>query len=217
MIYDLSNLPGSIPIFPLTGALVLPRARLPLNIFEPRYLQMIDDALKTEHRLIGMIQTRDVPTDISNPPLHQIGCAGRITSFTETDDGRYLISIKGISRYRIVNCETGFAPYMKAGVHWDGFKRDLGDEEHEENFDRPTFLNLLEAYFEANELQTDWDGLKDASEEMLINSLSMMCPFDPEERQALLESPCLKTRREMVTALMEFSLRSSGKDEGKVQ
>jgi len=217
MIYNLSNLPGSIPVFPLTGALVLPRARLPLNIFEPRYLQMIDDALKTEHRLIGMIQTRDVPTDISNPPLHQIGCAGRITSFTETEDRRYLISIKGISRYRIVNCETGFTPYMKAAVHWDGFQRDLGDEEREENFDRLAFLNLLEAYFEANELQTDWDGLKDASEEMLINSLSMMCPFDPEERQALLESPCLKTRREMVATLMEFSLRSSGKDEGKVQ
>lgn len=217
MKYTLSNLPDMIPIFPLTGALVLPRARLPLNIFEPRYLQMIDDALKTEHRLVGMIQTRDVPTDIGDPPLHKIGCAGRITSFTETDDGRYLISIKGISRYRILDSETGFTPYIKATVNWVDFERDLGEEEVEEDFDRPAFLSLLEAYFEANELQTDWDGLKDASEEMLINSLSMMCPFGPEERQALLESPCLKRRRETVATLMEFSLRLTSEDKGKVQ
>jgi uncharacterized protein len=215
--FTLSNLPSSIPVFPLTGALVLPRARLPLNIFEPRYLQMIDDALKTDHRLIGMIQTRDVPTDISDPPLHKIGCAGRITSFTETDDGRYLISIKGVSRYRILNIQSGFSPYINADVIWSDFERDLGKEEVDESLDRKAFIKLLEAYFEANELQTDWDGLKDAPDEMLINSLSMMCPFGPEERQALLESPCLKTRRETVATLMEFALRSTDDDEGKVQ
>lgn len=215
--FNLSNLPTSIPVFPLTGALVLPRARLPLNIFEPRYLQMVDDALKTGHRLIGMIQTRDVPTDIGDPPLHKIGCAGRITSFTETEDGRYLISICGVSRYRILDSQTGFTPYIKANVNWDDFERDLGPEEIDDCFDRPRFLKQLEDYFDANELQTDWDSLKEASEEMLINSLSMMCPFDPEERQALLESPCLKTRRETVATLMEFSLRSSNDDGGKVQ
>jgi Lon protease-like protein len=215
--FSLSNLPATIPVFPLTGALVLPRARLPLNIFEPRYLQMIDDALKTDHRLIGMIQTREVPSDIGDPPLHSIGCAGRITSFTETDDGRYLISISGVSRFRILNSKTGFTPYMMADVNWTDFERDLGKEEVDTSFNRPEFLKQLEAYFEANELQTDWDSLKDASEEMLINSLSMMCPFGPEERQALLESPCLKTRRETVATLMEFFLRSSEDDEGKVQ
>lgn len=215
--FNLSNLPHSIPVFPLTGALVLPRARLPLNIFEPRYLQMIDDALKTDHRLIGMIQTRDVPSDISDPPLHKIGCAGRITSFTETDDGRYLISIKGISRYRILDCQTGFTAYSKANVNWADFERDLGPEEIDNGFNRPAFMEQLEAYFEAHELQTDWDSLKDASEEMLINSLSMMCPFDPEERQALLESPCLKTRRETVATLMEFSLRSNTDSGGQLQ
>lgn len=215
--FSLSNLPTSIPVFPLTGALVLPRARLPLNIFEPRYLQMIDDALKTDHRLIGMIQTRDVPTDIGDPPLHKIGCAGRITSFTETDDGRYLISIKGVSRYRVLECHSGFSPYINADVEWANFERDLGPEEVDTSFDRSVFLKQLEAYFDANELQTDWDSLKDASEEMLINSLSMMCPFDPEERQALLESPCLKTRRETVATLMAFSLKSGNDDSGKVQ
>lgn len=217
MMFNLSNLPTSIPVFPLTGALVLPRTRLPLNIFEPRYLQMIDDALKTDHRLIGMIQTRDVPTDLGDPPLHQIGCAGRITSFTETDDGRYLISICGVSRYRILDTHVGFIPYIKADVSWDDFERDLGPEESDETFNRPAFLKQLEAYFEAHELQTDWDSLKDANEELLINSLSMMCPFGPEERQALLESPCLKTRRETVATLMEFSLRSTNEEGGQVQ
>jgi len=216
MKYTLSNLPETIPVFPLMGALVLPRARLPLNIFEPRYLQMINDALKTDHRLIGMIQTRDVPSDIGDPPLQKIGCAGRITSFTETDDGRYLISIKGISRYRIQECHKGFKPYLTADVDWVCFEHDLGDEQTDSSFDRPKFLKLLEAYFDANELQTDWDDLKEAPTEMLINSLSMMCPFDPEEQQALLESPCIKTRRETVATLMEFALRS-GIDEGQVQ
>ncbi len=215
--FTLSNLPNTIPVFPLMGALVLPRARLPLNIFEPRYLQMIDDALKTDHRLIGMIQTRDVPSDIGDPPLHKIGCAGRITSFTETDDGRYLISIKGISRYRILDCHKGFTPYMTADVNWSDFERDLGSEECDDAFDRKTFIKLLETYFAANELLTDWDSLKDAPIEMLINSLSMMCPFEPEERQALLESPCLKTRRETVATLMEFALRTSDENDGKIQ
>ena len=217
MIYDLLNLPTTIPIFPLTGALVLPRARLPLNIFEPRYLQMIDDALKTDHRIIGMTQTREAPTDIGDPPLHMIGCAGRITSFTETDDGRYLVSIKGISRYKILNSNTGFTPYIKADVDWDEFERDLGAEETDDCFERNAFLHLLETYFEAQDLQTDWNSLKDASVEMLINSLSMMCPFDPEERQILLEAPTLKVRRETVATLMEFELRSSSANEGKIQ
>ena len=217
MIYDLLNLPTTISIFPLTGALVLPRARLPLNIFEPRYLQMIDDALKTDHRIIGMTQTREAPTDIGDPPLHMIGCAGRITSFTETDDGRYLVSIKGISRYKILNSNTGFTPYIKADVDWDEFERDLGAEETDDGFERNAFLHLLETYFEAQDLQTDWNSLKDASVEMLINSLSMMCPFDPEERQILLEAPTLKVRRETVATLMEFELRSSSVNEGKIQ
>ena len=217
MIFDLSNLPGTIPVFPLTGALVLPRARLPLNIFEPRYLQMIDDALKTDHRLIGMIQTRDVPSDISNPPLHEIGCAGRITSFTETDDGRYLISIKGISRYRIMDTQTGFTPYIKAKVNWADFENDLEPEDGSDSFDRPVFLKQLKAYFDANELQTDWSSLENAGEELLINSLSIMCPFSPEERQALLEAPSLKKRRETVATLIEFALRSTGIDGDKIQ
>lgn len=216
-IYSASDLPSTIPIFPLSGALVLPRAQLPLNIFEPRYLQMVEDALKTEHRLIGMVQEREVPANMGDAPLHQIGCAGRITSFTETESGRYLISLKGISRYRISECLDESAPYLQANVDWTDFSRDLGGEEDDESFNRPRFLAQLELYFEANELQTDWDSLKDAGEELLINSLSIMCPFSSEERQALLESPCLKTRREMISTLIEFSMRSNHNDTGKMQ
>lgn len=215
--FHLSDLPLKIPVFPLTGALVLPRASLPLNIFEPRYLQMVEDTLKTKDRLIGMIQTFDAPSDVDDPPLHRIGCAGRITSFTETDDGRYLISLKGVSRYRIIETHKGFTPYLQADVDWNDFERDLGPEEVDHSFDRTAFIEKLEAYFKAHNLQTDWNSLQNANEELLINSLSMMCPFSSEERQALLESPCLKTRRETIATLIEFSLCAHTEAQDKIQ
>ncbi|MEM7488161.1 MAG: LON peptidase substrate-binding domain-containing protein [Pseudomonadota bacterium] len=212
--YRLSTLPETIAVFPLPGALLLPRSRLPLHIFEPRYLQMIDDALKTEHRLIGMVQPRAQKAG-DGRKLQTIGCAGRITQISETEDRRYMITLTGVSRYRIVKEMDGFQPYVQADVKWDGFDRDLGRAEKDEGFDRPAFLDLLRRYFEAQELSTDWDNLKDAEEELLINSLSMLCPFDPEEKQALLEAPSLATRRETVVTLMEFAL--AGGDEDRMQ
>lgn len=212
-----ADLPQTIPVFPLTGALLLPRSRLPLNIFEPRYLTMLDDVLKTDHRLIGMIQPRDVPQDIGNPPLHQIGCAGRVASFTETEDGRYLITLSGISRFRIVAQNTGFTPYIRADIDWNSFDRDLGKPEVDKSFDRPKFLQLLKAYFDQAELSSDWDSLKEADEELLINSLSTLCPFAAEEKQALLEAPSLMTRRETLVTLMEFALCSTDDQLGKIQ
>lgn len=213
--YRASNLPPTIPVFPLPGALMLPRARLPLHIFEPKYLQMIDDTLKTEHRLIGMVQPRAQKTR-DGRELQSIGCAGRITQLSETEDGRYMITLAGISRYRISKEVSGFQPYLQADVSWDGFERDLGKPEIDKKFDRPKFLDLLNRYFEAQSLSTDWDSLKDAEEELLINSLSMLCPFEPEEKQALLEAPSLATRRETVVTLMEFTLRG-GEGEGILQ
>lgn len=213
--YRTSDLPPTIPVFPLPGALMLPRARLPLHIFEPKYLQMIDDTLKTEHRLIGMVQPRAQKTR-DGRELQSIGCAGRITQLSETEDGRYMITLAGISRYRISKEVSGFQPYLQADVSWDGFERDLGKPEIDKKFDRPKFLDLLNRYFEAQSLSTDWDSLKDAEEELLINSLSMLCPFEPEEKQALLEAPSLATRRETVVTLMEFTLRG-GEGEGILQ
>lgn len=210
-----ADLPDTISIFPLPGALLLPRARLPLHIFEPRYLAMLDDCLKTRHRLIGMVQPREDGRE-GAPALHQIGCAGRITQFSETEDGRYMITLSGISRFRIRGESPGFTPYRRADVAWSEFTRDLGREEEDPGFDRERFLRLLSRYFEATGLQTDWDSLGEADDELLINSLSMLCPFSPEEKQALLEAPQLADRRETLSALMEFACRG-GADETAVQ
>lgn len=210
-----ADLPRTIPVFPLPGALMLPRARLPLHLFEPRYLQMLDDTLKTSHRLIGMVQPYDAPGG-GEKKLHSIGCAGRLTQFSETEDGRYMITLAGASRFRIQQEVTGFAPYRRCDVSWDGFGADLGPAEEDKGFEREGFLDLLSRYFEALALSTDWDSLKEADDELLINSLSMLCPFEPEEKQALLEAPSLSTRRETIVTLLEFALRA-GSDEERMQ
>ncbi len=206
-----ADLPATIPVFPLPGALLLPRARLPLHIFEPRYLAMLDDTMKSGHRMIGMIQPRDGPA--GSRKLHAIGCAGRLTAFSETEDGRYMITLTGVSRYRVSREVAGFAPYLKADVSWSGFERDLGGAETDPAFDRDTFLPLLSRYFQAQGLSTDWESLKEAEDELLINSLSMLCPFDPEDKQALLEAPSLSTRRETLVTLIEFALRGGNGEE----
>ena len=201
-----TDLPSVLPVFPLPGALLLPRARLPLNLFEPRYLQMFDDALKADARLIGMVQPNEVAGRDGNG-LHMIGCAGRITQFSETEDGRYMMTLGGVSRFRVVKEVEGFSPYRKCEVNWDGFDRDLGDVEQDVVFDRKPFLNQLNKYFEAKGLSADWETLEEAEDELLINSLSMMMDFEPEDKQALLEAPSLSTRRETLVTLIEYSLR----------
>ena len=208
----LTDLPDTIAVFPLPGALLLPRARLPLHIFEPRYLQMLDDALKTKHRLIGMIQPREVP-GAAEKRLHAIGCAGRLTGFSETEDGRYMVTLSGISRFRVLQEVQGFTPYRRCQVDWAPFVRDLGGAESDAGFKRAEFMAGLKRYFEAMELSTDWGSLKGADEELLINSLSMLCPFSPEDKQALLEAPSLTTRRETLVTLIEFALRGGNGDE----
>lgn len=206
-----ANLPDAIPVFPLPGALLLPRSRLPLHIFEPRYLAMIDDTLKTQDRLIGMIQPREAKAE-GDPTLHAIGCAGRLTGFSETEDGRYMITLSGVSRFRVKKEIGGFTPYRKCDVSWTGFDRDLGAAEKDESFDRKSFFPLLQQFFEAEELRTDWESLEDAEDELLINSLSMLCPFEPEDKQALLEAPSLVTRRETLVTLIEFAMRGGAED-----
>ncbi len=208
-----TELPETIAIFPLAGALLLPRSRLPLHIFEPRYLQMINDALKTDSRLIGMVQPNVVPGR-EGPGLQTIGCAGRITQFSETEDGRYMITLGGVSRFRVVKEVEGFTPYRRCDVKWDGFERDLGKDETDCNFDRKAFLDTLGRYFDARNLSADWETLKEADDELLINSLSMMLDFEYEDKQALLEAPSLSTRRETLLTLIEYTLR--GGQEGEM-
>ncbi|MEL7116219.1 MAG: LON peptidase substrate-binding domain-containing protein [Pseudomonadota bacterium] len=204
-----ADLPETIPVFPLPGALLLPRSRLPLHIFEPRYLAMLDDTLKTQHRLIGMIQ----PYADDGKRLHKIGCAGRVTAFSETEDGRYMITLGGISRFRVLAEVEGFTPYRRCNVSWDGFARDLGPTEKDASFDRDKFLDVLGRYFDDRALKTDWESLREAEDELLINSLSMLCPFEPEDKQALLEAPSLETRRETLVTLIEFALRGGTAEE----
>jgi uncharacterized protein len=214
-----ADLPDTIPVFPLGGALMLPRTRLPLHIFEPRYLAMIEDCMKTKHRLIGMIQPRETPASGNRPAekrLQAIGCAGRLTGFSETEDGRYMITLSGASRFRVREEVQGFTPYRRAIVDWSPFTRDLGPAEDDKGFKRAPFMELLGRYFTAMNLSTDWDGLKEAEPELLINSLSMLCPFSHEDRQALLEAPSLDTRRETLVTLIEFALRG-GADEEMMQ
>lgn len=210
-----ADLPEVIPVFPLPGAVLLPRGRLPLNIFEPRYLAMLDDALRSDHRMIGMVQPMETS---ENPPrLHQIGCAGRITSMSETEDGRYLISLSGVCRFRTKSERDGFTPYRRIRADWSDFHGDLAGLQKDDGFDRKVFFGLLKKYFQSCNLESDWDSLKTAEIELLITSLSMMLPFSVEEKQALLEAPNLSDRRETLVALMQFSIASGGGQSGAVQ
>jgi Lon protease-like protein len=206
------DLPRQIPIFPLPGALLLPRSRLPLHIFEPRYRSMIEACLATRHRLIGMIQPGAAPGS-REQRLHSIGCAGRLTGFSETEDGRYLITLSGISRFRVLRETTEGTPFRTVEASWEGFERDLGGSETDPGFVREGFLKLLSRFFAHRQLSTDWDSLKEAEDELLINSLSMLCPFEPEDKQALLEAPSLGTRRETLVTLIEFALRGGTGEE----
>lgn len=204
-----ADLPDTLPVFPLSEVLLLPRGRLPLNIFEPRYLAMFDDAMKTGHRLIGVIQ----PVERSEEPaLRRVGCAGRIVSYSETEDGRYLIVLSGVCRFRPTEELEGFTPYRRIKPDWTPYHRDLREKEIDEAFDRTSFMSLLKRYFEASGLSTDWDSLKEADEETLVNSLAMLCPFSSEEKQALLEAEMLGDRRASLCALMEFAVASHGED-----
>lgn len=209
--FTLQDAPETIPVFPLPGALLLPRGRLPLNIFEPRYMAMVDDALKTEHRLIGMIQPRSCDSRETGRALYDVGCAGRIVTFSETDDGRYLIALMGVSRFQVREEIEGFQPYRRVSATWGSYALDCKrPQEDDPDFDRENFLGLVNGYFQAQNLDTDWDALGQADEETIINALCMMCPFSAGEKQALLEAECLHDRRETLSALLKID--SAGTD-----
>ncbi|MFD1794867.1 ATP-dependent protease [Paracoccus aurantiacus] len=203
------DLPETLPLFVLPGAVLMPRTRLPLNIFEPCYLQMVDDALRTPHRLIGMIQ----PLDEEGETLAHIGSAGRIVGFSEQDDGRYLISLGQVSRFRLSSAEQGFAPYPQGFADWSGFDADHGPSESDPGWQRDSFMALTRRYMDAHQLSTDWDAADDAEAELLVNSLAMALPLDLQDKQALLEAETLTERRELLEGLLEYELRGGEQDE----
>ncbi len=196
-----------IPVFPLPGALLLPRGQMPLNIFEPRYLAMIDDALLAGHRLIGMIQPDSAhPGPAEKPNLFKIGCVGRITQIAETGDGRYLIQLTGIARFRIDEELAVMTPYRQCRVVYAPFADDFVARKGEEAVDRERLLRSLSEFLKANDLKADWEGIENAPNEALVNALAMMSPYGTAEKQALLEAPDLKTRAEILVAMTEIEL-----------
>ena len=202
------TLPQEIPVFPLTGVLLLPRGQLPLNIFEPRYLAMVDDALKS-NRIIGVIQPRDFQQGMTSDkaPLFGVGCAGKITAFEETDDGRYLVTLTGVSRFHVAQ-ETGMhRGYRRAGVNWSSFTDDLNNHDCL-GIDRAHLKGLLRSYFDIEGLSCSWDSIDGASDDKLITALSMICPLDPGEKQALLEAACCRTRAKMFMTMLEMSVHN---------
>lgn len=210
-----ADLPPRIPVFPLRGAILLPRATLPLNVFEPRYLEMLD-AVMAGDRLIGIIQpaTSDGPDEEESPRgpvgLRNVGCVGRVTSYQEVDHARRMITLTGVMRYDILDEAVTDLPYRTMSVSYDRYASDLSEGLGEELVDRTNLLRVLRSYLDANKLEADWPAIQRASSEFLINALCVMCPYGPEEKQALLEAEDLKCRADVLVALAEMELASSG-------
>ena len=210
-----ADLPTVIPVFPLPGALLLPRGQMPLNIFEPRYMAMIDDAVRT-HRIVGMVQP-DGGEARNGPTLHGLGCAGKITSFAETGDGRYLITLTGVARYHIAEELTVMTPYRQCRVDFSSYASDLQVRDEQGDVDRAGLLRTLRSFADAHNLSIDWEGVDDAPNDVLVNALSMMSPFGPREKQALLEAADLKTRADVLIAIAEIELARGGGDPSTLQ
>lgn len=197
---NIDQLPNEIPVFPLEGVLLLPAGQLPLNIFEDRYLAMVEDVFKT-NRMIGMIQPKD-----GGDKLFDIGCAGRVTAFEETDDGRYLITLKGVSRFKMSAELPQKRGYRRFNVAWNEYENDLKPESCLD-LDRAHLRQLLSNYFEMQQISCDWDSMDGVADGKLITCLSMICPFDSNEKQALLEADCCRKRAELFMTMLEMAVR----------
>jgi len=213
--HQTADLPSQLPLFPLRGVLLLPRVGLPLNVFEPRYLAMVEDAIAGD-RLIGVVQPSAAEGTLESPEgmdveLRRVGCAGRITAFQELEDGRCYITLTGICRFELgAELAIGKKLYRSAAVRFDRFAHDLQSGAGEEAVDRDNLLRVLKVYTDARKLQADWGAIQRAPSETLVNTLAIISPYGPEEKQALLESADLKARAEILVALAEMELASQG-------
>ena len=209
------DLPESLPIFPLPGVLLLPRGRLPLNIFEPRYLAMVSDAMGSA-RMIGMLQPKDPSARDTNPSVYGTGCAGRVVSFEETDDGRFLITLLGCSRFNARDELPLNRGYRTVVADWSPYRQDLDQPEPCE-IDRERLLSGLRSFFELHGIEVDWDSVRESENERLINMIAMVCPFEPPEKQALLEAKDLRDRAETLIALVEMAVLSTASNDSAQQ
>jgi len=205
---SITELPRVIPVFPLPGALLLPFGKLPLNIFEPRYLAMVEDALAGD-RVIGMIQPEDPEAVADDPSLYAIGCAGRITAFSETDDNRVLITLSGLCRFDVIGEQALKDGYRRADVEWTRFAGDM-ETLSDTNLPRDRLLPALRNYCQTRNIAADWKAIENAPSYQLVTSLAMLCPFAPNEKQALLESPGLVERAELMISLMAMAALDGG-------
>lgn len=203
----LADLPQSIPLFPLSGALLLPRSDLPLNIFEPRYLAMIEAAM-TGDRIIGVIQPEQ-DDQAEKPKLERIGCAGRITSYSEADDGRLHVTITGICRFAVKRELKSKTSYRQGQIDFKPFVNDLVVGTGAPSVNREQLLEAFRQYLEANNMTTNWDEVNSVGTEALVNTLSLLAPYPPRDKQALLEAPDLKSRADVLVALTELALKKS--------
>jgi Lon protease-like protein len=214
------RLPDTLPIFPLSGVLLLPGGKLPLNIFEPRYLSMIFDSL-AGHRMIGMVQPVQpggfagdgLPSDDGRPKVHQVGCAGRVVSFNETEDGRLLLALAGVCRFQITReLDLAQGGYRRVSALFSPYRADLDYADEMVTLDRERLMAGLAAFFRGKNLSTDWDAVKKADDLNLVNSLSMVLPFGPAEKQALLEAPDTSARAKLLAAFLEMAAFGSPSD-----
>jgi uncharacterized protein len=203
---DFAQLPKTLPIFPLTGVLLLPGGRLPLNIFEPRYLAMTRDAL-AEARIIGMVQPTEGQGDAGDPPVYRRGCAGRMTGWSETDDGRYLITLIGVARFDIVEeLPRNERLYRRVVPDWAPYRDDLTEGNPPlAAAERLRLLAAIKPFFDRHGITADWKAVEASADERLVTTLAMACPFASGEKQALLDAKDATERARLLTALMEMA------------
>lgn len=207
-----TDLPQTLPLFPLRGVILLPRSQLPLNVFEPRYLAMLDDAISGA-RLIGIVQPEEGAEESPKGAavgLKRIGCAGRVTAYQELDDGRLLITLTGVARFSLVEEMALAKPYRTWKVDWRQFAHDVERGAKDAEIDRDKLLRVLKAYLDTHRLQADWKAIAAAPSEQLINALSVSSPFGPEEKQALLEAPTTAARADVLMTLAQMDIAAGG-------
>ncbi len=215
MMRDWTQLPSTLPVFPLAGALLLPRGALPLNIFEPRYRAMVEDAIRGK-RVIGMVQPKTPEADTAEPPVYDIGCAGRLTAFQELEDGRYIITLTGIRRFRIAEELARTTPYRQFRVDYAEFMQDF-EPETAATADRDYFLKLIRQYVDIQGYAIDWDVIENTDTETLIHASATLAPWAPNEKQALLEAPDIDRRYQTLIALYEMAIAQARGVGGSLQ